>query len=296
MNRKRLFVILIAVLAFLFPVYNLLPASGIKVYIITSVNTISLSENNGKSWSSCNRGLPDNCIPIRIYTAGINMYLTTFSSGIFRIKNGTSESLNSQMFKRRSIYDKEPGFRKISAFAADPEDEKNIVIATKHSIYRSSDAGLNWTEVSLNGLNRRNYITALAVTGNKIYAATSFNGVFELYKNSFISSGNGLPSEPYSNSLKFTEQVSCLAVDKKNVYAGFSFGGGLYFKKNGEKNITPIVTSAENNLNSLIYDIQFKENKLFFTENTKVFKTQADLKLSEYSGYFEIINSLSLSK
>ena len=294
MNRKKFFVILIAVLAFSFPVYNLLPASGIKVYIITSDNAISVSENNGKSWSLCNRGLPGDCIPIRIYTAGINMYLATFSSGLFRIKNGRWESLNSQMFKRRSIYDKEPGFRKISAFAADPEDEKNIVIATKHSIYRSSDAGLNWAEVPLNGLNRRNYITALAVSENKIYAATSFNGVFELHKNSFISSGNGLPSEPYSDSLKFTEQVSCLAVNKKNLYAGFCFGGGLYFKKNGEKIFTPVVTSTENNLNYVIYDIQFNKNELFFTENTTIFKTEADLKLSEYSGYFEIMNRLSL--
>ncbi|HPS56505.1 MAG TPA: putative glycoside hydrolase [Spirochaetota bacterium] len=292
MNSKKFFVILFAVFIISCPLYYLLSASGIKVYIITSDNKISVSENNGKSWEQCNRGLPANCIPLRMYTAGRNLYLATFSSGLFRITNGRWISLNSQQFKRRSIYDKEPGFRKISAFAADPEDENNIAVATKHSIYRSPDAGLNWTEIPLNGLNRRNYITSLAITGEKVYAATSFNGVFELQGKSFVSSGDRLPSEPYSDTLKFTEQISFLAVNKKNLYAGFSFGGGLYVKKNGERNFNPIVAYAENKLNSVIYDIQFTDKELFFTENMKIFKSGGDFKPVDFPVYTEIINRL----
>lgn len=293
MSSKRVLVILTAAIILSFPVYNLSSASGLKVYIISSDNKISVSENNGKSWSSFNNGLPDNCIPLRIYTSGRNLYLATFSSGLFRVKNGKWESLNSRLFKRRSIYEKDPGYRKISAFAADPENENNLVIATKHSIYRSLDAGLNWAEVPLNGFNRRNYITALALTGNIIYAATSFNGIFELRNNSFISAGDGLPCEPYSDTLKFTEQVSFMAVSNQDLYAGFWFGGGLYVRKKGEKKFIPLAASTEGKLNSIIYDIQFSDKNVYYTENGTAYKSGPGQNLSEYTDYGEITGRLS---
>ena len=286
----RKFLILLLGLFFISsPLCYLSSASGIKVYILTSDNKISLSENNGKTWSLCTRGLPENCIPLRIYTAGKNIYLATFSSGLFRLKNGTWESLNSSLFRRRSIYDKNPGYRKISAFAADPSNENTIVIATKHSIYRSDDAGINWSEIQLTGFNRRNYITAIAVTGKKIYAATSFNGIFELRNNSFTSSGSGLPAEPYSDTLKFTEQVSCFVMDKNNLYAGFSFGGGLYIRKSGEKHFVPVIASSENNLTTIIYDLAFSDNTVFYSENSQIFRIGPDLVTSQYDGYSDIL-------
>ena len=289
---KKFTVLLALFLLTLFPGNYLSSRSGIKILIITADNKISISENNGKSWSLFNRGLPENAVPLRIYTAGRDMYLATFSSGLFRLNSDRWKSLNSQIFRRRSVYDKDPGYRKISAFAADPVDEKNIVIATKHSIYRSYDRGLNWTEVPVKGIGGRNYITALGVSGKKIYAGTSFNGVYELRKNSFAGSGKGLPSEPYSNTLSFVEQISFLAVNNKDVYAGFSFGGGLYIKKDGSGTYKPVVPSAENNMDSIIYDIKFSNNRLFFSDSSKIYSAHGDEKPLQYSKYDEVLEHL----
>ena len=67
-------------------------------------------------------------------------------------------NISSPDFKRRSIYISDPGYRKISAFAADPENSKNITAATKHSIYRSADGGITWKSIPISVINKRNYI------------------------------------------------------------------------------------------------------------------------------------------
>jgi hypothetical protein len=295
MFRKKFMLLYVLLTLSVTPDY-LSPASGIKVYALTSDNRIMLSNSGGRSWTSCMRGLPADCIPLRIYTAGEKIYLATFSSGLFRLKNHEWEAINSDLFKRRSIYDKEPGYRKISAFAADTADENNIVIATKHSIYRSRDGGLNWTEVALNGLNRRNYITALTVSDKKIYAATSFNGIFVSGGKSFSSCGSGLPSEPYSDTLKFTEQISMLAVNSMYLYAGFSFGRGLYAKKHNEKKFSPVIFNLSKNIDAFIYDIQFSGKDLFFTENSVIYRKKPDSAVAEYSGYQEIMARIAGQK
>src|SRR5512133_3497252 len=77
-------------------------SSDCRVYIATTGNGIQVSDNEGSSWSSFNKGLPDKIIPIKIYKNGEDLYLTTFSSGLFKLNNSNDkwENISSQDFKR----------------------------------------------------------------------------------------------------------------------------------------------------------------------------------------------------
>lgn len=248
-------------------------SSDCRVYIATTGNGIQVSDNEGSSWSSFNKGLPAKITPIKIYKNGEDLYLTTFSSGLFKLNNSNDkwENISSPDFKRRSIYSSDSGYRKISAFAADPDNRQNIAAATKHSIYRSTDGGRIWKSLSLNGLNKRNYITSISISGSRIYAGTSFNGIYESNGSDFKPSGGGLPGEPYSDTLKFSEQTASLYTDNADLYAGFYFGSGIFSKKKGAKNFTVEYSTKEKNLNSTIFDIRIHNKKIFFSNSLVVY-------------------------
>ncbi len=270
-------------------------STNYRLYIATTGNGILVSDNEGSSWSSFNKGLPDKFIPIKIYITGNDKYLTTFSSGLYKLNNSNErwENICSPDFKRRSIYNTDPGYRKISAFAVDPDNSNNIAAATKHSIYRSTDGGITWKGISLNGLNKRNYVTSISITNNTIYAGTAFAGIFESNGSEFKSAGSGLPGEVYSDSLKFSEQSASLYCDKNNLYAGFYYGSGLYSKKIGQKLFNPVYSTKEKKLDSIIYDIRVHDKKLFFSNGLEVsihdeLKTQP---LDKYNSLIKIISS-----
>ncbi len=269
-------------------------SSDCRVYIATSENGIQVSDNEGRSWSSFNKGLPDKIIPIRIYKSREDLYLTTFSSGLFKLNrsNGKWENISSPDFKRRSIYINDSGYRKISAFAVDPENGKNITAATKHSIYRSIDGGITWKIIPLSSLNKRNYITSLSISGSNIYAGTAFDGIIEYSGSDFKTSGNGLPGEQYSDKLKFSEQSASLYNDKTTLYAGFYFGSGLYSKKKETKNFTPVYTAKEKNLNSIIYDIRVHNKKVFFSDSLETFMKD-ESSIQPVEKYNKIIQKIS---
>ncbi|HNX24233.1 MAG TPA: putative glycoside hydrolase [Spirochaetota bacterium] len=273
---------------------NCTSSANYRVYIATADNGVLISDNEGGSWNSFNKGLPDKILPIKIYKSGEDVYLTTFSSGLFKLNSSNDkwENISSPDFKRRSIYDKNPGYRKISAFTADPENSKNLAVATKHSIYRSIDGGSTWKSISLNGLNKRNYITSISISGNRIYAGTSFNGIFESNGSDFRITGSGLPGEAYSDTLKFSEQSASLYADKENLYAGFYFGSGLYAKKINTKNFIPVFTLKEKNLNSTIYDIRVFNKKLFFSNALEVYMKD-ESKIYPVEKYNQIIQKIS---
>jgi len=267
-------------------------ASEIMTLIATSSEGVLISDNDGKSWSSLNKGLPVRCIPLRFYAEKTDIYLATYNCGIFRLDGNRWIDLNDKDFRRRSIYTENPGYRKISAFAIDPSDSNNLALATKHNVYRSGDRGKTWQKLTVNGLNRRNYVTALAVSGNRIYAGTSFNGILESSGGDFKPSGSGLPAEPYSESMKFIEQVSFVYADKNTLYTGFQFGGGLYVKPINSKNFEPLLKSEESRLDSIIYDIKSTDGKVYFSDGNKI-KVKSGESITELKEYNPVIDRLS---
>lgn len=292
MFRKKFFFCIITItVILLLPAIKSSYASERKIYIITSSDGVLVSENDCRTWNSCSKGLPENCRPVRFYTSKNDIYLATYASGIFRFEKGKWADLNSRDFRKRSIYNKIPVMRKISAFAIDPDDESNLALATKHTVYRSTDRGTTWQKLPMNGLNRRCYITALAVSGNRIFAGTSFNGVFEFTGREFREAGNGLPFESYSNTMKFTEQISYLHIDRKKLYAGFQFGGGLFVKSLESKNFVPVLNSG-GSFNSIIYDIKTKDDKIAFSDGASI-RIKSDASINEASGYNDIIKKIS---
>lgn len=267
-------------------------ASGKRILINTLSDGVLLSENGGRSWSSFNRGLPDDFTGVRFYTGNGDIYLATYSSGIFRLEDENWVSLNSEDFRRRSIYSKNPGNRKISAFAVDPDDSSNLALATKHTVYRSRDRGKSWVKIKAKGLNSRSYVTALAISGDNIYAGTSFNAIFESSGGEFRPSGSGLPAEPYSDSMKFTEQVSYLFSDKKNIYAGFQFGGGLYTKAINSKSFEPLLKHEDNRFDSIVYDIKLSNGKVYFSDRKRIM-IKSGTSITEEAEYCAIIERIS---
>jgi len=287
-------VIISVTIIFVLITINCKSSTNYRVYIATTEKGIQISDNDGSSWSSYNDGLPDRILPIKIYKNGEDVYLTTFSSGLFKLnsRNDKWENISSPDFKRRSIYLKEPGYRKISAFSVDPDNSKNLAVATKHSIYRSIDGGRTWTNISLNGLNKRNYVTSISISGNRIYAGTSFSGIFESSGSDFKISGSGLPGEAYSDTLKFSEQSASLYNDKTNLYAGFYFGSGLFAKNREAKNFTPVYIKKEKDLNSIIYDIRVHDKKVFFSNSLGVYM-QDNSGIQPVEKYNKIIQKIS---
>lgn len=248
-------------------------SSDLKIYLITEDRGILLSENSGRSWNSFNKGLPDKIEPLRLYRAGEYLYLTTWSSGIFRAEENYPEWVNisSPDFKTRSIYSDATEYRKISAFNHDPDNPDSLVIATKHTIYRSGNRGDTWEKLPRTGLHERNYITALAVTGKKIYAGTSFNGIFEFNGSRFTHAGKNLPGEPYSGTLTFTEQVTSLLADRNRVKAGFFFGAGIYSKTHTEKTFRYINETEDKAKRVSIDDISVINDKIYYTSGGNFF-------------------------
>ena len=287
-------VIISVTIIFVLITINCKSSTNYRVYIATTEKGIQISDNDGSSWSSYNDGLPDRILPIIIYKNGEDVYLTTFSSGLFKLnsRNDKWENISSPDFKRRSIYLKEPGYRKISAFSVDPDNSKNLAVATKHSIYRSIDGGRTWTNISLNGLNKRNYVTSISISGSRIYAGTSFSGIFESNGSDFKISGSGLPGEVYSDTLKFSEQSASLYNDKTNLYAGFYFGSGLFAKNKEAKNFTPVYITKEKDLNSIIYDIRVHDKKVFFSNSFGVYM-QDNSGIQPVEKYNKIIQKIS---
>jgi hypothetical protein len=255
-------------------------SADLKIYLVTEERGIILSENSGRSWSSFNKGLPDKVEPLRLYRAGNYLYLTTWSSGLYRSEEASPNWVNisSPDFKTRSIYFDDAEYRKISAFNFDPENPDSLVIATKHTIYRSENRGDTWIKLPRTGLHERNYITALSVTGKRIYAGTSFNGIYEFNGSRFTHAGKNLPGEPYSGTLTFTEQVTSLFSDKKMVMAGFFFGSGIYSKNHNAKTFQYTAGSEDKVKHFSVDDISIINGKVCYTSGGEFFMSDENKK------------------
>jgi len=247
---------------------------GHRAYLLNSSQGVLFSDNGGSSWKTVNKGLPAGTVPLRLHTAGGHRYLVTMGQGIFHRKGdrGDWQSRNSPDFKKRSQFFNNPGYRKISAFAVDPTDANKLALATKHTLYRSGNGGETWQRVVTPGLHSRNYITSLALRNNRIYIGTSFNGYYRWYRGRFRRLNRGLPQEPYSGSLHFTEEMTVLSHDSQGaLYAGFRFGGQLRRLNPGARRWQTIISPPGGSSFETVHQITWHRETLYLSRGSSVY-------------------------
>ncbi len=161
------------------------------------------------------------------------MYLTTWESGLFRRCHGESSwrNISPKDFRARTVQSAYKGYRKISAFAANPDSPGTIAAATKHDLYLSSDAGLTWKAFPLSGDFKKNQITSLALRGKlgEMLAGTSYAGIFRGTGRGLAADSSGLPSEAYSDTLRFFDEIGATAFGaSKRAFLGMSVSGEIF--------------------------------------------------------------------
>lgn len=94
-----------------------------------------------------------------------NLYLTTLFSGIFRrgANDSAWKNISSDEFRRRTQLTEVQEYRKISAFCIDPANESRLYLATKHTIYVSSDSGTSWNRMNIKNNKNSYYYTSRGI-------------------------------------------------------------------------------------------------------------------------------------
>jgi photosystem II stability/assembly factor-like uncharacterized protein len=239
------------------------PANNITWYSVAK-NKIFYSSNYGETWNDLNAGLPDTIYPIRLYSFKNKIYLSTFSEGLFVLNknDNTWKSINSNLFLRQSFLEQSL-YRKISAFTVDDKDDNHLFVATKYSLYESTDGGLNWKSLLVSGLSNRVYITALHYSNGNLYLGTSYDGFYKISGDSALSISTNLPYEAYSKNINFFEQISVIKSKFDSLYLGLYFGAGAFhYNKNEWK---PVLDKSNFGYLDIVDDIDFIDDKLFIS-------------------------------
>ena len=205
--------------------------SGVTALRLTARDGVFISHNGGRRWERFSRGLPDNCVPLKIHAGpGGALYLATWDSGLFRRDPGADAwtDISGADFAAAGVYPVEGRRRKISAFAADPGNPAQIAAATKHGLYLSGDAGKSWREFPLSGDFRRYHITSLALKGSALFVGTSFAGIHRRNGGALSGASRGLPSDQYSDTLRFYEEIGAVDAGGAKASLGMNVTGEVY--------------------------------------------------------------------
>lgn len=233
---------------------------------------------DGKRWKDFNAGLPQNFLPLSVkMDSRKNLYLTTMDSGIYKFEAATSAwiPLNSGAFVSGLAGNSK--YRKVSAFAIDDGNPDMLLLAFKHSLFRSRDGGKAWERIGGKINNYNYYITALASNGEakSLICGTSFNGTCRISGGRIICDSSGIPKEPYTDKMSFYEEVSALCFGEKNtpvVYAGLKFGGGLYVSVNAGKKWSRLETPFDKIDLCSINEIVHYENFLYVSTDSGLYR------------------------
>lgn len=273
---------------------------GLQILRLTHEKGVEVSNDRGESWDDFNSGLPGSITPVSI-TADRNrtLYLATKHSGIYRRTQESAQwqSLNSPKFRLRTTVLTDGRFRKITAVSVSGNNPSLISLATKHSIYRSRDGGKKWSRVVTGRqLPSRHYITALAFseTGNGLVAGTSFGGVFAEQGNGFAGRSRGLPSEPYSDTLTFIEEIGALhGGPGQALFAGVNYTGDVFFSANQGRTWSNAELPGTRSRNDFIYDITSSGNTVYASSSRGIYEMDLGTRQWKKSRYDGIAQKLS---
>lgn len=256
-------------------------------------NNLNISINSGDSYKGLgSSNLPENIEIEKIFSdASGNIYLATFDSGLWRLKkNSTSwESLKSRELLRRTYEGQGTTYREISALAVNPSDENEITIATRHTIYHSTDSGSSWKELRLDGFDTKGHVTALGYYKKNIVIGTSANGIYIQQNNSAKKISGGLDCEPYSATFNFYDEIAAFSVDNSTgtLYAASAFTGKLYQYNPSEKKWEKIYCDSNKDKLLRTYDLCAANNEVYLGTGAgiKVVKVDKKNNVTQFTQY-----------
>ena len=229
---------------------NSMAVSGDNIFVGTSDDGIYLSTDNGFSWALANNGLtyhtPVNAIGLKPNNAGNNdifagtykgVYISTDEGSTWKATavdtNGLPihEDVHSLVIQNNNIFistsegvflSTNNGADWISVNSGLPYarlgiNEKHVFASTGSKVLRSTTDGFDWIEIT-NGFPEDIYISALAVTGDNIYAGT-YNGVY-------LSTNNGANWSNIGTGISYYNPgaINSFAFKDDIIFAGTSYG------------------------------------------------------------------------
>ncbi len=249
-----------------------------KHYILLIRNKVLKSDSDKKNWRRLKNKLKENIQITDIHFSKNSIYVITDNSGIYFADSKMNEwkNISSEKFRRKSIYLKNPGYRKISAFCVDQKKPGHLVAATKHTIYETYNNGTEWIERKPDKNFSKKYITALEIDKNSIYIGTSFNGIYNYSNNRIRSLNKGLPGEPYSKSFKFYDEIIKIISVDKMLYAITGLNGKLLNYRNERWKEIKITEDKINDISRSSENIVLSTKNTFYYVNSlnKIIKTQ----------------------
>jgi photosystem II stability/assembly factor-like uncharacterized protein len=267
----------LSLLFFLHDFSSFFAAADPSAILLSKKNGLKIKDD-GKRWKDFNAGLPQNFLPLTIkIDSRENLYLATMDSGIYKWESAKStwKPINSDAFLSGLAGDSK--YRKVSAFAIDDRNPDILILATKHSLFRSGDGGKAWERMDAKTSGHNYYITALSSNGGakSLIYGTSFNGTCRISGGRIICDSSGLPREPYTDEMSFYEEVSALSFDEKNpsiIYAGLKFGGGLYISVNAGKKWSRLEGPFDKADMCSINEIVSYKNSLYVSTDSGIYR------------------------
>lgn len=183
---------------------------GTNLFAGTYLGGVFLSTNDGRSWTAINSGLTAYSYVFSLVVSGTKLFAGTDGGVFLSTNDGTSWAPTNSGF----IFYKGLPIG-VSCLAASPSESGDTEIfagTDGWGIFRSSNSGTNWTQVS-NGMTGE-YVKALAFNGMNIFAGASgpSGGVF-------LSTNNGEGWNAVDEGLP-TTYVSSLVVSDGVLFAG----------------------------------------------------------------------------
>lgn len=226
-------------------------SDGTNIFAGTGSAGVSLSTDNGNSWTAVNNGLTSTGISsfaingTNVFAAGEGVFLTTNNGGLWTsVSNGlTNTTVNALAISGTNIFAGTNGGVFLSTnngglwtaanngfngqVIALATDGTNIFAGTgNYGVYLSTNNGGLWTEVN-NGLTNNN-VNTIAISGTNIFAGTGGDGVF-------LSTNNGVLWTAVNNGLT-NLNVYSLFVNGMTIFAGTD--DGVFYSNNMGANWT----------------------------------------------------------
>jgi hypothetical protein len=188
------------------------------------------STNSGANWTSPNTGLPVNSVNV-LYVNGSDLYAGTL--GVYRsTDNGSDWTFMSNGLPTGNMDVTAMISVGTYLFAGTQSDGSGV---DGDNVFLSTDSGNSWNPASA-GITANSNVTAFAVFGKNLFAATASHGVFlsQDNGNSWTGVNNGLPADAAVNI--FSVPINALAVIGTRIFAGTTsesngnqtVGGGVY--------------------------------------------------------------------